>query len=413
MNIAIVGAGVSGLYAAWHLAGRHEVTVFEAEDRLGGHADTQVVEDDGQTRWIDTGFIVFNRLHYPLLTAWFEALGVESESTDMSFGVSDTVSGMCYNASTLGRLYCQRRNLLSPRFHGMVLDIARFYRRAPSLLEEIDEQVTLGEWLAASGLGEMFATRHMLPMASALWSAPMGDVTRFPMKHLLAFMDNHTMLTLGERPSWETVRGGSREYVGAASRCDAQFVVGTPVRSVERREAGVVIRTTSDEARFDAVIMACHSDQALEILADASPVERCVLSAVDYQPNETVLHTDASLLPERPAARAAWNVRIDGQAHNQCRVSYYMNLLQNIDSRQHFIVSLNQTDRIDPDRILVRRHYAHPVFTPEAVAAQARWNDINGLRRTWFCGAWWGWGFHEDGARSARRVIDDIEARHG
>ncbi|MEE4303964.1 MAG: FAD-dependent oxidoreductase [Wenzhouxiangella sp.] len=413
MKIAIVGGGVSGLYAAWHLSNRHEVTVFEAADRLGGHADTQIVDDEGVERNIDTGFIVFNRRHYPLLTAWFESLGVSSSRTDMSFGVSDTGSGMEYNASTLGRLYCQRRNLLSPRFHGMVLDIARFYRRAPSLLAELDERITLGEWLEHSGLGEMFASRHMLPMASALWSAPMGDVKQFPMKHLLAFMDNHAMLTLGERPAWETVHGGSRQYVESARRCAARFEIATPVRGVERTDEGVVVRTPRDEARFDAIVLACHSDQALELLADASPVERCVLSAVPYQPNEAVLHTDVSVLPSRPAARAAWNVRIDGEEGRRCRVSYYMNLLQNIESRQHFVVSLNQTELIDPARVLVRRNYAHPVFTPEAVTAQSRWGDINGLRRTWFCGAWWGWGFHEDGARSARRVIDDIEARHG
>ena len=412
MKIAIVGAGVSGLYAAWHLCARHEVTVFEARDRLGGHADTQLVDEDGISRTIDTGFIVFNRQHYPLLTAWFEQLGVTSEATDMSFGVSDSATGIEYNASTLSSLYCQRRNLLRPRFHGMVIDIARFYRRAPRLLEELDEQVTLGEWLATSGLGEMFASRHMLPMASALWSAPTGDVTRFPMKHLLAFMDNHQMLTLGQRPPWETVRGGSREYVEAARLCGASFVTGTPVRAVARVDNGVVLHTPQDEARFDALVLACHSDQALELLSDASPVERCVLSAVGYQPNEAVLHTDVSVLPDNPAARAACNVRIDGEEESRCRVSYYMNLLQNIDSRRHYIVSLNQSERIDPDSILVRRNYAHPVFTPEAVAAQSRWSEINGLRRTWFCGAWWGWGFHEDGARSARRVIDDIEARH-
>lgn len=413
MKIAIIGAGVSGLYAAWHLSGRHEVTVFEAEHRLGGHADTQVVDDEGVQRAIDTGFIVFNRAHYPLLTAWFDELGVASNPSDMSFGVSDADSGMAYNASSLNRLYCQRRNLFSRRFNGMVLDIARFYRRAPQLLEQLDETVTLGDWLAQSGLGEMFTSKHMLPMASALWSAPTGEVTAFPMKHLLAFMDNHAMLTLGKRPTWETVCGGSRRYVDAVSGCRARFVAGTPVRAVERLDGGVRIKTPDDDAAFDAVVLACHSDQALRLLSDASPLERCVLSAVDYQPNEAVLHTDVSVLPGNPAARAAWNVHIDGREGSQCRVSYYMNLLQGIQSRQHFIVSLNQSERIDPDRVLVRRNYTHPVFTPAAVAAQSRWSDINGLRRTWFCGAWWGWGFHEDGARSARRVIDDIEVRHG
>lgn len=413
MKLAIVGAGVSGLYAAWHLSRRHEVTVFEADRRLGGHADTQVVDDAGARRCIDTGFIVFNRAHYPLLTAWFDELGITSGPSEMSFGVSDADGGLQYNASSLGRLYCQRSNLLRPGFHRMVLDIIRFYRQAPRLLETLDERTTLGQWLDAADHGEMFAERHMLPMASALWSAPMGDVADFPMKHLLAFMDNHAMLTLGSRPPWETVDGGSRSYVDAASRCRASFVTSTPVRSIERTESGVRLRSPHDEADFDAVILACHADQALGLLDDASPLERCVLSAIEFQPNEAVLHTDVSVLPDNPAARAAWNVHIDGRERARCRVSYYMNRLHDFDSRQHFIVSLNQNERIDPDRVLVRRNYAHPVFTPEAVAAQSRWADINGLRRTWFCGAWWGWGFHEDGARSARRVIDDIEARVG
>jgi len=412
VKIAIVGAGVSGLYAAWHLCRRHEVTVFEAQDRLGGHADTQMIDDEGTERNIDTGFIVFNPTHYPLLSAWFDQLGVASQASDMSFGVHDRSSGLQYNASTLNRLYCQRRNLINPRFHRMVLDIARFYRRAPKLLAELDETVTVGDYLASSGLGRLFGEHHLLPMASALWSAPLGRVRQFPLKHLLAFMDNHQMLTLGQRSPWQTVRGGSRRYVEAVSGCPANFMMATPVREIRRLEHGVRVRTAFDEHHFDAIIMACHSDQALKLLADTSPVERCVLSAIDYQPNEIVLHTDVSLLPSRPAARAAWNVLIDGHDRSLCRVSYYMNRLQNISSQKHFIVSLNQTEWIDPKHILVRRSYAHPVFTAEAVAAQARWEDINGLRRTWFCGAWWGWGFHEDGARSARRVIDDIEMRH-
>ncbi|QKK02139.1 MAG: FAD-dependent oxidoreductase [Pseudomonadota bacterium] len=412
MKIAIVGAGVSGLYAAWHLSREHEVTVFESENRLGGHADTQVVDDDGIERAIDTGFIVFNRTHYPLLSNWFNELGVVAKRSDMSFGVHDLGSGLQYNASTLNRLYCQRRNLLRPAFHRMVADIMRFYRQAPGLLRTLDETVTLADYLGASAMGQLFAEKHLLPMASALWSAPIGDVRQFPMKHLLAFMDNHGMLTVGQRPPWQTVHGGSRRYVEAVSGCAARFRMATRVRAVERLDSGVRIRTDADETDFDAVVLACHCDQALALLVDASPVERCVLSAIEYQPNEAVLHTDVSLLPVRPAARAAWNVLLDDEAQSRCRVSYYMNRLQNIGSRTHFIVSLNQTERIDPERIIVRRHYSHPVFTPGAVAAQARWNDINGLRRTWFCGAWWGWGFHEDGVRSAWRVIEDIGLRH-
>ncbi|MFP4208742.1 MAG: NAD(P)/FAD-dependent oxidoreductase [Wenzhouxiangella sp.] len=413
MKLVIVGAGVAGLYAAWHLSRRHEVIVLEAEDRLGGHADTQRVGEGDQERFIDTGFIVFNEHHYPLLTDWFRELGVDWEDSNMSFAVSDQVSGLEYNASGLNRLFCQRRNLASPAFWGMFADIVRFYRRAPALLAGLDERITLGQWLAQSGLGTMFAEQHLLPMASALWSAPMGRVTDFPMRHLLQFMDNHNMLQLSGRPTWRTVSGGSRCYVAKASQCAARFQIGTAVRSIERLDNGVRIQTDGAEVQADAVILACHSDQALGLLADADGAEREVLGAIGYQPNETVLHTDTRLLPRLPAARAAWNVRRDRADRDSCRVSYYMNLLQNINGPTDYIVSLNQTEQIDPERILVRRQYAHPVFTPAAIAAQQRWAEINGVRRTWFCGAWWGWGFHEDGARSARRVIDALEAARG
>jgi uncharacterized protein len=412
VKIVIVGGGVAGLYAAWHLSQHHEVVLLEADDRLGGHADTHLVDEDGYQRSIDSGFIVFNEHHYPLFSRWLQALRVNWETSDMSFGVSDAASGLEYNATTLNRLFCQRRNLLNPHFYGMVSDIIRFYRRAPALLDEIDADVTLSDWLAGSGLGRMFADYHLMPMASALWSAPMGQIGEFPMRHLLAFMDNHAMLTLGRRPPWRTVTGGSRVYVAAASRCKARFVTSTPVRRIVRETERVRIHTSTDEIEAGAVILACHSDQALQLLADASPTERAVLGAIAYQSNETVLHTDVSVLPHNTRARAAWNVRRDGADHEQCRVSYYMNRLQNIDSVTDYIVSLNQTDCIDPQRIIARRVYAHPVFTPAAVRAQQRWSDINGLRRTWFCGAWWGWGFHEDGVASARRVIDDLVSRH-
>ncbi|MEE4640065.1 MAG: FAD-dependent oxidoreductase [Wenzhouxiangella sp.] len=413
MKLAIVGAGVAGLYAAWHLSRHHEVIVLEAESRLGGHADTQRVVEGDRERFIDTGFIVFNEHHYPLLTRWFEAMDVAWEDSDMSFAVSDQASGLEYNATSLNRLFCQRSNLISPAFWGMFADIVRFYRRAPGLLTSLDESLTLGQWLNESGLGSMFREQHLLPMASALWSAPMGRVTEFPMKHLLQFMDNHNMLQLSGRPTWRTVSGGSRSYVAKAANCGARFQTGAAVRAIHRSDDQVRILTDAEALDVDGVIVACHSDQALHLLADAEAIEREVLGAIGYQPNETVLHTDTGVLPRLPAARAAWNVRRDGADESCCRVSYYMNRLQNIDSSTDYIVSLNQTDRIDPERILVRRQYQHPVFTPEAIQAQQRWAEINGHRRTWFCGAWWGWGFHEDGACSAQRVIDDLERRHG
>ena len=411
MKIAIVGAGVSGLYAAWHLSGEHEVTMFEADQRLGGHADTHLVEEGGRQIPIDSGFIVFNEQHYPLFSQWLGELGVAWKDSDMSFAVADSVTGLEYNATTINSLFCQRRNLASPSFLRMVFDIIRFYRSAPGLLDQLDDRLTLGQWLDASSFGSMFAEHHLLPMASALWSAPMGRIRDFPMRHLLAFMDNHAMLQISNRPSWRTIDGGSRVYVEKASQCDARILTNTPVRSIQRRDDGVRVLTESDEFEFDAVIMACHSDQALALLADADRSEQMILGAVSYQQNETVLHTDSRLLPLLPAARAAWNVRRDAADSEQCRVSYYMNMLQGIDSERDYIVSLNQSELIDPAQVLVKRRYHHPVFTPEAIMAQRRWSEINGVRRTWFCGAWWGWGFHEDGARSARRVIDHLALR--
>jgi len=411
MKIVIVGAGVSGLYAAWHLARDHEVVVLEADSRVGGHADTQLIDDDGRDVAVDTGFIVFNEKNYPLFSAWLRELDVRWKTSDMSFAVSDTATGIEYNATRLNTLFCQRRNLFRPSFLGMVRDIVRFYRQAPGLLDTLDDPVTLGDWLAQSGLGKAFGEQHLLPMASALWSAPMGQIRQFPIRHLLAFMDHHAMLQIDKRPEWLTVDGGSRQYVEKVLACEAEFVTGVPVRRITRRPAGVLVDTDSGQIEADAVILACHSDQALNLLDDPDRAERMVLGAIAYQENEAVLHTDSSLLPRHPAARASWNVRRDRHDREQCRVSYYMNRLQGISGPRDYIVSLNQTELIDPARVLKTRRYHHPVFTPEAVMAQRRWSDINGQRNTWFCGAWWGWGFHEDGVESARRVIDDIAAR--
>ncbi len=413
MKIAIVGAGVAGLYAAWHLSQQHEVVVFEADHRLGGHADTHLIEGDGEPIPVDSGFIVFNEGHYPLFSEWLRQMGVAWKDSDMSFAVSDPASGIEYNATNLNRLFCQRSNLFRPRFLGMVRDIIRFYKQAPSLLASLDDRLTLGDWLDQSGLGKTFSELHLLPMASALWSAPMGQIRDFPMRHLLAFMDNHAMLQLSDRPTWRTVSGGSRAYVEQASQCAADFRLGNPVHGVQRLDDGVRLTTDSGELQADCVILACHSDQALRMLVDADELERSVLGSIAYQPNETVLHTDISVLPALPAARASWNVRRDPRDAEQCRVSYYMNKLQGIQSSTDYIVSLNQTDLIDPDKILVKRQYHHPVFTPEAILAQRRWAEINGQRRTWFCGAWWGWGFHEDGVRSARQVIDHLAGQNG
>ncbi|HEX4243560.1 MAG TPA: FAD-dependent oxidoreductase [Steroidobacteraceae bacterium] len=405
MRIAVVGSGISGLASAWLLSRKYSVTLFEANDHLGGHTHTQDVELYGRRYAVDTGFIVYNPAHYPLLSRLFAELGVASQPSSMSFSVHNEASGLEYNVASLGALFCQRRNLLSPRFLGMMRDLLRFYREAPALLEGDAEGPTLGDWLTEHRYGAAFRGEHLIPMASALWSAPPNDILAFPARYLVQFMANHQMLQIARRPQWRVVKGGSRGYVRALRETwRVQERRNCPVLSVSRRPDGVTIRTTAGLERYEHVVMACHSDQALGALDDASPGERAVLGAIPYQSNEVVLHTDARVLPSMRQAWAAWNAFIPARACAPCTVSYYMNLLQGIESPEPFIVTLNRTEAIDPSKMLRHLQYRHPVHTRESVAARARKADIQGRQRTWFAGAYWGWGFHEDGMRSAVEV---------
>ncbi|QIL20560.1 FAD-dependent oxidoreductase [Thermomonas sp. HDW16] len=401
MRIAIIGSGISGLSAAWLLSRQHEVVLYEAGDYLGGHTDTHEVDVDGRTLHVDTGFIVHNPQHYPLLTRLFDQLGVASQPTTMGFSVQDERTGLEYNATSLDGLFCQRRNLASPRFLGMLADLVRFYREAPALLEVLDTGPSLGDYLQDNRYGDAFRDQHLLPMASALWSSPADQILRFPAKYLVRFMANHHMLQLTGRPEWRVVRGGSRRYVEAMSaNWNVQVRLSSPVRGVMRDEHGASVRCDTGTERFDQVVMACHSDQALALLEDAGDVEHEILGAIAYQSNDTVLHTDARLLPRHRKAWAAWNAYLPADPARACTVSYCMNLLQDLPGDTPLVVSLNRTQDIDPARILARRAYHHPVYTHAAVAAQARRHEIQGVRRTWFAGAYWGWGFHEDGIRS-------------
>jgi hypothetical protein len=402
MRIAVIGSGIAGLGCAWLLGREHEVSLFEANDYLGGHTHTHAVEQDGTRYAIDSGFIVHNRAHYPLLTQLFTELGVASQSTTMSFSVSSEASGLEYNAATLNTLFCQRRNLFSPRFHGMLRDLARFYRRAPALLEEGAPEISLGAYLEREGFGAAFRDEHLLPMAAALWSAPAAQVLEFPARFLVRFMANHNMLQLTGRPAWRVVCGGSASYVRALrARWRVQERLACPVLSVRRDPHGVTVTSAAGTERFEQLVLACHSDQALGLLADATDAERAVLGAIGYQKNEVVLHTDATLLPRNRRAWAAWNALVPAAASGFCTVSYCMNLLQRLHSRDPFVVTLNPRVPIAPGRVLRRLSYAHPLFTQAAVAAQARRGEIQGQRRTFFAGAYWGHGFHEDGLRSA------------
>ena len=411
MRIAVVGSGIGGLSAAWLLSRRHEVVLYEANDYLGGHADTHRIELDGRALDVDTGFIVHNPAHYPLLTRMFDELGVESQQTTMSFSVQDAASGLEYNATSLDALFCQRRNLASPRFWGMLRDLARFYRDAPALLEGEAPGPTLGEYLAAGRYGSAFRDLHLVPMASALWSSPAAAILEFPAGYLVRFMANHQMLQVAGRPQWRVVRGGSRRYVEAlAARWKLRKRLSTPVRGVVRNAHAAIVRCDEGSERFDQVVLACHSDDALRLMQDADARERDILGAIRYQSNDTVLHTDARLLPQRRKAWAAWNAHVPRDPSAPCTVSYCMNLLQGVDSPEPFVVTLNRSHAIDPARVLRRMHYRHPVYDHAMVAAQRRRQEIQGQRRTWFAGAYWGWGFHEDGIRSARDVVDAIQA---
>lgn len=410
LRIAVVGSGIAGLAAAWWLSQRHEVTLYEADRRFGGHTHTHAVTLGDTLYAVDSGFIVFNPLHYPLLTALFDELGVATRPTTMSFSVHSERSGVEYNATSLNRLFCQRRNLVSPRFLGMVADLVRFYRQAPALLDVDGPGPTLGEYLAQGRYGEAFRDEHLIPMASALWSSPPRAVLDFPARHLVAFLANHQMLDLGTRAPWRVVDGGSARYVEALRRrWHVRERIACPVESVTREDDGVTLRSRAGTERYDQVVLACHADQALAVLGDADAAERAILGALRYQDNDAVLHTDARLLPRRRAAWAAWNAHVPRDPDAPCTVSYCMNLLQGLDAPEPLIVTLNRSAAIDPGRVLARMRYAHPLHDHATLAAQARRHEIQGRRRSWFAGAYWGYGFHEDGIRSARAVVQALD----
>jgi len=411
MKIAVIGSGIAGLGSAWLLSRSHEVVLYEKENRLGGHTHTHRVEQHGREFAIDTGFIVHNPANYPLLTRMFAELGVASQPTTMGFSGQDARTGLESNAPNLDAMFCQRSNLASPRFLRMVFDITRFYRECGVLLADPGPGPSLGEYLASNGYSSMFIEDHLVPMASALWSSPSQSILSFPAKYLVRFMDNHHMLQVDRRPEWRVVSGGSSTYIAALQRdWTVQVRLGCAVRQVRRDAADVVVVTDQGEEHFDQVVFACHSDQALDLLADASPAESDVLGAIPYQANETVLHTDARILPRRRKAWAAWNAYIPAQPGTDCTVSYCMNLLQSLESPEPFIVSLNRSADIAPEKILATMRYHHPVYTHASVAAQGRRAEINGVNRTWYAGTYWGFGFHEDGPASGVGVARSLGA---
>ena len=405
MRVAIVGSGVSGLVVAHHLHPAHEIAVFEAEARVGGHVHTVDAEAGGRTWAVDTGFIVFNEENYPNLVRILDGLGVESQPSTMSFSVKDERSGLEWNGSSLDRIFAQRSNLLRPSFHRMLADLLRFRKESRELLVGAPDDLTLGAYLDEQGYSRPFVEDCLVPMGASIWSADPETFARFPARAFARFFHNHRFLE-AEQPGWRVVKGGSRTYVEALTRPFRDRIrSGTPVESVRRHPDRVEVRPAGGPAeRFDEVILATHSDEALRMLADPSAAEREVLGAIPYQRNETVLHTDATVLPRARKARGAWNYLVPREPQGRVTLTYDMNLLQTLEAPDTFCVSLNMSGRIDPARVLLRLDHAHPVYTPEGIRAQRRHGEVSGVSRTHYAGAYWGDGFHEDGVRSALAV---------
>jgi predicted NAD/FAD-binding protein len=414
MKIAIIGSGIAGNVIAHRLHREHDITVYEAGDHIGGHTHTHSVEQAGRRYAVDTGFIVFNDRTYPNFVALLDELGVASQESSMSFSVRCEASGLEYNGTTLNTLFAQRRNLLRPSFLGMVRDILRFNREALDLLDVPGEELPLGEVLARGRYGRAFVEHYIVPMGAAIWSTDPDSMLAFPARFFVRFLHNHGMLTVDDRPVWRTICGGSARYVDKLTAAFRDCIrLRTRVEWVRRLPGSVIIKAQGlESARYDAVFLACHSDEALALLVDPSAAEREVLSAIPYQDNQAVLHTDSRLLPRSRRAWAAWNYHVVPRLRGPVALTYNMNILQRLDAPTPFLVTLNRTNAIDPAHIIKRINYRHPLFTPASVAAQARQREVNGPLRTYFCGAWWRNGFHEDGVVSALDALSHFEQDH-
>lgn len=406
MKIAVVGTGISGMLAARLLADEHDVDVFEAGDYVGGHTNTIDVELRGRCYALDTGFMVFNDRTYPHFTRMLEALNVPWRYSDMSFSVSCERTGLEYQGSSLDGLFAQRRNAFRPGFHRMLWDIVRFNRHATRWLESDNDDTTLAEYVAQGGFGQGFVDNYLIPMGAAIWSARPEDFGEFPARFILGFFRNHGLLQLRDRPSWKTVVGGARSYVEALTEPFADRIrISAPVVSVRRHPEGVIVRTSFGPAEiFDAVVMATHADQTLAILTDPTPAERDILGAFEYQRNDIVVHWDRSFLPRRARAWASWNYRIPADRDRPVALTYNLNRLQGHRSVEPLCETLNPPRPVCPEKILRRMVYHHPVFSRASLSAQLRYDEINGADRTYFCGAYWANGFHEDGVNSALAV---------
>ncbi len=400
------------MVAAYRLSRDHEVTVYESGAYIGGHTNTVDVECQGRHYAVDTGFIVFNDWTYPRFIEILTELGVAWQPSTMSFSVRCEKTGLEYNGTNMNALFAQRRNFLRPAFLGMIRDILRFNRRAPELLRG-NGALSLGDYLQRESYSRYFVEHYIIPMGAAIWSSRPIDMLQFPARFFVEFFANHGFLSVNERPTWQVIRGGSREYVQRLTAPYASRIhLNTPVASLQRQRQHVTLRLKNGTVEhFDDVVLACHSDQALKLLSDASPEEREILGAIPYQANEALLHSDVRLMPKRSLAWAAWNYHLPIEQYERVTVTYNMNILQGLAAPAQFLLTLNRGGDVDQSRVIGRYVYEHPVYTRQAVAAQARRPEINGRRHTYYCGAYWGYGFHEDGVNSALAAVAEFQRR--
>ncbi len=407
MRIAVIGGGISGMTAAYLLSADHEITLFEADERIGGHTHTVPVRTaGGRTRMVDTGFIVFNTATYPNFVKLMLRLGVAWQPSDMSFSVHCERTGLLFSPRNLDALFVQRRNLLRPAFYRMLAEALRFRLAARRLMEAEDDATTMESYLRRGHYSEMFTERFLLPMGSAVWSTDRERFRRFPVAYLARFFHNHGFLNIRHQPQWLTIRGGSHRYIPPLTRSYADRIrLGSPVTAIRRTPGAVAVTVANQPAEdFDQVVLAVHSDQALRMLADPTDAEWAVLGAIGYQENIAMLHTDPSLLPPHPAAWASWNYHIPRQPSDRVALTYYMNRLQGLEGPEHFCVTLNRPEAAAPDKQIATMVYHHPLYDPPGLKARRQWHAISGRNRTHYCGAYWGYGFHEDGVNSALAV---------
>ncbi|MFT6733744.1 MAG: putative NAD/FAD-binding protein [Polaribacter sp.] len=410
MKIAIVGTGIAGNVAAYHLNKKHDITVYEAADYVGGHTHTHDINWQGDQQIIDTGFIVFNERTYPNFINLLDEIGVKYQNSDMSFSVQAKSAGIEYNGNSLNSLFAQRSNLFKPRFYRMIKDILRFNKESLELLDITSDSISLGEYLKLKEYSQQFVDHYIVPMGAAIWSTDHESMLAFPARFFVQFFHNHGMLSVDDRPQWHVIQGGSRSYLKPLIKAFKHKIkLSSAVEKIERHPVHVWVTANGEREQYDYVFIASHSDQALKLLEQPSQLEKEVLGAIPYKANQAILHTDDSVLPKRKLAWAAWNYHLLEEKQEGVALTYNMNILQGLKSKHTYCVSLNYKDHIDPTKIIKTLDYTHPFFSQTGVAAQAHHSEINGQNRTFYCGAYWRYGFHEDAVVSSLRALKDFD----